>query len=128
MSGTTDLGKRLEAVKIELKDLPYLGGAKYRTHVQTYGWQNWVNNGQASGTSGQGKRLEAIQIQLSDELALYFNIYYRVHSETYGWLDWAKNGEHAGTEGKSKRLEGIQIKLIRKGDLAPGNTERPFIK
>ena len=56
MSGTTDLGKRLEAVKIELKDLPYLGGAKYRTHVQTYGWQNWVNNGQASGTSGQGKR------------------------------------------------------------------------
>ena len=36
----------------------------YRTHVQTYGWQNWVGNNAMAGTSGQSKRLEGIRIML----------------------------------------------------------------
>ena len=38
----------------------------YRTHVQTYGWQNFVSNGAVSGTTGQSKRLEGIEIKVGD--------------------------------------------------------------
>lgn len=39
-------------------------GVFYQSHVQTYGWQTWKQNGETSGTSGQAKRLEAIKIKL----------------------------------------------------------------
>ncbi len=126
-SGTTGLGKRLEAIQIKLVDPDVSGSIQYRTHVQTYGWQNWVSNGASSGTSGQGKRLEAIQIQLTGSMADKYDIYYRVHSQTYGWLDWAKNGEKAGTSGQAKRLESIEIRLVAKGSSAPGSTTRPYV-
>lgn len=126
-SGTTGLGKRLEAIQIKLVDPEVSGSVQYRTHVQTYGWQGWVSDGAVSGTSGQGKRLEAIQIQLTGELADKYDIYYRVHSQTYGWLDWAKNGEKAGTAGLAKRLESIEIRLVEKGSSAPGSTDRPYV-
>ncbi len=91
----------------------------YRTHVQTYGWQDYVSDGEMSGTEGQAKRLEAIQIELTGEMAEHFDVYYRVHSQTYGWLGWAKNGEPAGTEGYAKRLEAIEVLLVEKGNEAP---------
>lgn len=126
-SGTTGLGKRLEAIQIKLVDPEVSGSIQYRTHVQTYGWQGWVSDGAVSGTSGQGKRLEAIQIQLTGQMAEKYDIYYRVHSQTYGWLDWAKNGEKAGTSGLAKRLESIEICLVAKGSSAPGSTTRPYV-
>ncbi len=126
-SGTTGLGKRLEAIQIKLVDSEVSGSVQYRTHVQTYGWQGWVSDGAVSGTSGQGKRLEAIQIQLTGEMADKYDIYYRVHSQTYGWLDWAKNGEKAGTAGLAKRLESIEICLVAKGSSALGSTTRPYV-
>ena len=64
-------------------------GVEYQTHVQTYGWQDWVNDGKMSGTEGQYKRLEAIRIKLTGTDADKYDIYYRVHAQTYGWLDWA---------------------------------------
>ena len=128
MSGTEGEYKRLEGIQIKLNNQAVSGSITYRTHVQTYGWQNWVSNGATSGTEGQSKRLEAIQIKLSGELAKNYDIYYRVHAQTYGWLDWAKNGESAGTEGLSKRLEGIEIQILPKGSAAPGSTQKPFVK
>ena len=62
----------------------------YRTHVQSFGWQNPVTNGAMSGTSGEAKRLEAIQIKLYGEMANRFDVYYRVHAQSYGWLGWAR--------------------------------------
>jgi N-acetylmuramoyl-L-alanine amidase len=115
MSGTSGQAKRLEAIKIELKNLPYSGGITYSTHVQSYGWVSNVSNGKSSGTSGQAKRLEAIKINLTGDIAKYYDVYYRVHSQTFGWLGWARNGMKAGTEGLSKRLEAIEIKLVPKG-------------
>lgn len=56
----------------------------YRTHVQSFGWQNPVTNGAMSGTSGKAKRLEAIQIKLYGEMANRFDVYYRVHAQSYG--------------------------------------------
>jgi uncharacterized protein YjdB len=126
-SGTVGQAKRLEAIKIELKNAPYSGGIEYSTHVQDYGWLNAVSNGKMSGTSGQSKRLEAIQIHLTGQMAQHYDIYYRIHTEGYGWLDWATNGEYAGTQGLGKRLEAIQILLTEKGDPAPGASTNPFV-
>lgn len=125
VSGTVGQSKRLEGINIKLSNIN--GSIEYKTHVQDIGWQDWKSNGQMSGTTGQSKRLEAIQIKLSGEAANQYDVYYRVHAQDYGWLDWAKNGESAGTEGYSKRLEGIQIVLVKKGENAPGSTNRPFI-
>ena len=126
-AGTSGESKRLEALKIRLRNPSVSGSIRYRTHVQSYGWLDWVENGQMSGTSGESKRMEAIQIQLTGNMNEKYDIYYRVHCQTYGWLDWAKNGELAGTSGESKRLEAIQIKLVPKNGAAPGATSRPYI-
>ena len=88
-------------------------GVQYQTHVQTYGWQNYVSNGAESGTTGQGKRLEGIRIKLNN--ADYSgSIQYRTHVQSYGWMNWVKNGAMAGTTGQGKRVEAIKIRLLKK--------------
>ena len=82
----------------------------YHTHVQTYGWQGWVSNGDMSGTEGESKRLEGIEIGVKVP-GLEGGIRYKTHVQTYGWQDWSSNGAMSGTSGESKRLEGIQIEL-----------------
>ena len=88
----------------------------YKTHVQSFGWQNWVLNGAMSGTSGKAKRLEGIDIKLSN--APYAGgIQYKTHIQSFGWeKQWKKDGEMSGTSGKAKRLEAIQIQLY--GEMA----------
>ena len=114
-AGTVGLSKRLESIRIDLKECSYEGDIEYQTHVQTYGWEEkWKRNGEKSGTEGQSKRLEAIRIRLTGELEDNCDIYYRVHTQHYGWLGWAKNGEEAGTAGFSYRMESIQILLLPK--------------
>ena len=128
ISGTTGKAKRLESLKLELKNKDYTGGICYNAHVQTIGWQadpnksaTWKKAGEFCGTTGNAKRLEAIQIELYGEMAEHYDIYYRVHSQTYGWMKWAKNGEMAGTTGQHKRIEGIQVVLVKKGEQAPSD-------
>ena len=128
ISGTTGKAKRLESLKLELKNKDYAGGICYNAHVQTIGWQadpnksaTWKKDGEFCGTTGNAKRLEAIQIELYGEMAEHYDIYYRVHSQTYGWMKWAKNGEMAGTTGQHKRIEGIQVVLVKKGEQAPSD-------
>ena len=105
----------------------YSGSISYRTHVETYGWQDYVIGNAISGTMGESKRLEAIEIKLSGEIAEHYDVYYRVHAQDFGWLGWTKNGSSAGTAGLAKRLESIQIKLVPKGLAAPGNTANAYI-
>ena len=81
----------------------------YRTHVQSFGWQNPVTNGVMSGTTGKAKRLEGIEISVSGNKNL--GIQYATHCQTYGWLPWSANGEMSGTTGEAKRLEAIEIRL-----------------
>ncbi|MDO4473072.1 MAG: glucosaminidase domain-containing protein [Eubacteriales bacterium] len=126
-AGTSGESKRLEALKLRLRNPSADGTIRYRTHCQTYGWLDWVEDGAVSGTSGESKRMEAIQIKLTGEMKERYDIYYRVHCQTYGWLDWAKNGEIAGTSGYGKRMEAIQIKLVEKNGAAPGATDRPNV-
>ena len=93
------------------------GGAtvSYRTHVQTYGWQDYVSNGNMSGTEGQAKRLEGINIKLENQ-DYEGGITYRTHVQTYGWQDYVSDDAMSGTEGEAKRLEAIQIELT--GEMA----------
>ena len=111
MAGTEGQAKRLEAIKITLKDLSGVK-IKYQTHIQDIGWQDWKYDGTLAGTEGQSKRLEAIKIEL-EESDKYSRMY-RVHIQDIGWQDWRYDGEKAGTEGQSKRLEAIQIKIVEK--------------
>lgn len=120
-SGTTGLAKRLEAIEIVIVKKGDLAPGStansyktnnimYKTHVQTYGWQNSVFDGSISGTSGEAKRLESITIsQINSKINC--GITYRTHCQTYGWLDWVKDGQMSGTTGEAKRLEAIEIKL-----------------
>ena len=127
-AGTEGEAKRLEALRVRLKNLPYSGSVRYIAHVQSYGWQDWVADGAAAGTTGEAKRLEAVRIELKGEAELHYDIYYRVHVQTYGWLGWAKNGEVSGTTGYAKRLEALQVVLVEKGGQAPGSTENAFLE
>ena len=111
MAGTEGQSKRLEAIKITLKDLKDVK-VKYQTHIQDIGWQDWKYDGTLSGTEGQSKRLEAIKIELEESDK--YSVMYRVHIQDIGWQEWRYDGETAGTEGKSKRLEAIQIKIVEK--------------
>ena len=111
MAGTEGQSKRLEAIKITLKDLKDVK-VKYQTHIQDIGWQDWKYDGTLAGTEGQSKRLEAIRIELEENDK--YSVMYRVHIQDIGWQEWRYDGETAGTEGKSKRLEAIQIKIVEK--------------
>lgn len=86
----------------------------YRTHVQSFGWGNYVRSGQTSGSIGKAKRLEGIQLKL--DASLNGNIQYKTHVQSIGWQDWKANNELSGTMGLAKRLEAIQIQLT--GDVA----------
>lgn len=128
MSGTAGEAKRLEGIRIQLKNMQLSGDVVYRAYVQSYGWLEWVTNGRMSGTTGEAKRMEAVAIKLTGEMAEQYDIYYRVHAQSYGWLGWAKNGEPAGTADYAKRLEAIEIRLVEKGKAAPGTTSGAFLQ
>lgn len=126
LAGTAGYSKRLEGIEICLveKDGAAPGSTdnryrhpliEYRTHVQTYGWQGYVQDGNTSGTTGQSKRLEGINIKLNNQ-EYNGGVRYKTHVQTYGWQDWKSDGAMAGTEGQSKRLEAIQIELT--GEMA----------
>ncbi len=86
----------------------------YKTHVQDYGWSNYISEG-VTGTVGKSKRLEAIKMKL--DLGSYEgSIEYSTHIQDIGWTSYVSDDQLSGTEGKSKRLEAIKIKLV--GDIA----------
>ncbi|MGL9730210.1 serine hydrolase [Enterococcus sp. DIV0756] len=88
---------------------------KYKTHVESIGWQEQKINGEISGATGQNKRIEGIQISV-DHLpeGITGGIRYRTHVESIGWQNFKENGDVAGTTGLSKRIEAVQIELTGK--------------
>ena len=93
----------------ELLTEPGTPSVLYQTHIQTYGWQEYVKDGAMSGTSGESKRLEGIRIKLDGIEGM--SVEYRTHVQTYGWQDYVKDDAMSGTSGESKRLEAINIRL-----------------
>ena len=123
--GTEGQSKRVEALKLELKNQPWAGGIAYEAHVQNIGWQGEVADGALAGTTGESKRVEAVRIHLTGEASEHLSVWYRVHSQTFGWLDWACDGADAGTVGLSKRAEAMEIIILPKDVAAPGPTDNP---
>lgn len=121
-AGTAGYGKRLEGIEIVLRKkgeaAPGSTAGAYRcpliqysTHVQSYGWQGNVQDGNISGTAGQSKRLEGIKIWLSNQ-QYTGGVRYQTHVQSYGWESgWKESGAVSGTIGKAKRLEAIRIQL-----------------
>ncbi len=134
-AGSIGKSKRVEAIAISLNTngilgedgKPITGGIKFRTHVQSIGWQDWVyadadgesvsiniQNKKYAGTMGKAKRVEAIEIALTGELAEKYDVLYRVHGQSYGWQSAKSNGATAGTIGKAKRIEALEIIIVEK--------------
>ncbi len=134
-AGSIGKSKRVEAIAISLDTNgilgddgnPITGGIKFRTHVQSIGWQNWVyaetggesvtaciENKNYAGTMGKAKRIEAIEIALTGELGEKYDVLYRVHGQSYGWQTAKSNGATAGTIGQKKRIEAIEIIIVEK--------------
>jgi subtilisin family serine protease len=82
----------------------------YQTHVQDYGWQNWVSEGETSGTYGQSKRLEGIKIDINSQ-GVDLGVKYQTHVQNIGWQDFVYDGDLSGTTARSLRLEAIRIEL-----------------
>ncbi len=114
-SETTDASQEEVAEESSLAKSSGATTVSYRTHVQTYGWQDYVSNGTVSGTEGEAKRLEGINIKLENQ-EYEGGITYRTHVQTYGWQDYVSDDAMSGTEGEAKRLEAIQIELT--GEMA----------
>ena len=138
-SGTAGYAYRLEGIQIKLvskgSDAPAESGGvndtklprffdkntipevRYKTQVQTYGWQGYVKDGTTSGTVGKAKRLEAIMIKISNNKGVSGSIQYKTHVQKKGWeAEYRTNNALSGTVGKALRLEAIRIKLTE--DLA----------
>ena len=114
-SGTEGQSKRVEAIKINVANLPEGVNLKYQAHIGEIGWQEWKNEGEIAGTEGQSLRLEALRIKL--ENAEQYSVQYRTHVQDVGWQDWCEDGEYAGTIEESKRIEAIQIKIVKKSNI-----------
>lgn len=102
MAGTTGQNRRVEAIKLWLKN----GTIKSVTvHVKSDGDKTYNNPTKDTviGTTGQKKRIEAIKIESDIPLR------YRVHQKKYGWSEWKNKGEFAGVKGESKQIEAIEI-------------------
>lgn len=134
-SGTKGKGKRMEAIRIypgtmyDENGEQVEGSIEYQTYCQSYGWLNWVKNGDIGGTTGQSKRMEAIRIRLTGALEEKYDVYYKVHCSRWGDLGWASNGQVAGTTGTWRSIESIQIWLVDKNDPnKPTSTNSPSIE
>lgn len=122
--GTMGMSRRLEGIEIKLTgELAEYYDVIYRTHVQDYGWMDFVSNGELSGTTGESRRLEAIEIALvKKNTQVTANLTYQVHAQDYGWMQEISPalGEYntntiAGTSGESRRLEAMVLSLDTTG-------------
>lgn len=82
----------------------------YSAHVQSVGWQKYVDDNKLAGTEGRSLRMEALKVNLVNAPA-NARIRYRTHIQNIGWQDWVYDNSIAGTQGQSLRMEAIQIQL-----------------
>ncbi len=111
-AGTTGLGKRMEALKIDLRDLPAGAKLEVTLHLQSIGDKVYTvtadNHDQILGTTGQGKRIEAIAVKIVSGLDGH-HIKYRAHVQKTGWSGCKQDGALLGTEGLSLGIQAIQM-------------------
>lgn len=121
-AGSQTYNYRLEGIEIKLVkkgeaapgaiDTPFKspGNVYYKTHVEDYGWQEYVNDGKTSGTSGKSKQIEALRIGISN-LPYEGNIEYSSHIQNIGWQEYKSEEMISGTVGLRYQIEAVKIRL-----------------
>lgn len=115
-AGTTGKSLRMEAIVMNLSDVPKNASINYQVYVQNKGWTNVKKNGETAGYAGLGLRLEAVKISLSNLPG--YSVQYRTYVQRKGWMPWVTNGNISGTLGRSLRIEAIQVKLVKSVDIS----------
>ncbi len=127
LGGTEGQAKNLEALKVNVKNLPANDYFEMRGHSANVGWGTPVYNEGEIGVTGKNWPLEAVSFNINNNNGSPsgYDIYYCAHIANIGWLDWAKNGETAGTTGLGLPLEAVKIIILPSGSPAPGETKTP---
>ena len=81
-----------KALNIAMVDSSYNKEISYRTPVQTYGWQKWVNGGKTAEQREKLTDFEAIQIEF-ERFAADQYAYILPGACADVWLAWAKRTE-----------------------------------
>lgn len=85
----------------------------YQAHCQSYGWLDWVKDGEVAGTTGEAKRLEALRINPPEGVELEVD----AHMQGIGWHTYKGivhgNGILIGTTGEARRLEAVRIRCVK---------------
>ncbi len=99
----------------QLKEYTKTNSIRYRAHCQTYGWMEWVSNGEIAGSTGESKRIEALIIDPPDGVELEVD----VHLQDIGWnkepIKGVVHGNNIliGTTGEYRRMEAIRIRCVK---------------
>ena len=122
VAGTVGYFNKIEAIEIrilykddnsiiETNDSSKVGenSITYSSHVQGYGWQNYVEDGKTSGSTGESLRLEAYKIKLKK--VLDGDILYKTYVDKRGWSQNSSSDGISGTTGLSRNIEAISISL-----------------
>lgn len=133
LAGTSGWGLRIEALEVRL--IPY-GAATpaksrssyditpagpeqfgYSAHVESIGWQPYVDGGVVAGTYGRGLRMEAIQFRRYG-LSYDGGISATAHVQNLGWIPQVPSNANwmVGTQGRGLRMEALTLALT--GELA----------
>jgi len=116
-----DLGKAdANAIVEQFNLVPHaaalsISSLKYRSYVETLGWQTDVYDQEVSGTTGKAKGIEAFVIELLNQPAAG-SIRYAAFVTGTGWQEWKAAGQEAGSAGSSTTIQALRIELT--GDMA----------
>lgn len=64
MAGTKGQAKRLEEIRVKLTGDEYSGSIQYKTHIQSYGWQDWSYNGEKAAAVDRQNVWKALRFSL----------------------------------------------------------------
>ena len=114
-SGTTGQNKKIEAIRIRIKNMPGYS-VMYRAYVEGQGWQDWVSDGVQAGTTGKNLKLEAIQVKIvksSEAPEMNPGVQYYSHIQDRGWEGrYSKsNGATSGLINQGLKVEAIMLQL-----------------
>lgn len=105
-AGTTDQGRRLEALEFRIVNGPSGARIRYRSHVSGVGWESdWRYDGATSGSAGQ--TVEAIQVGL-ENAGSSNNLAVEVFAQEWAWLGLVRDFWIAGTTGQARRIEAFR--------------------
>ncbi|HWY90421.1 MAG TPA: hypothetical protein VNY31_07090 [Solirubrobacteraceae bacterium] len=116
-AGTRGESRRMEGFQLAFPHPPGSLGLRYRVHVQSIGWMDWVDGGTYAGTKDQGLRCECFQIEITGSGPDPFGylVMYMAHQENHeDDIGPFSEGQACGSVGLGLRLEGMAVTVVNK--------------